>query len=440
MGARRGKGSKLKKWEHPAKSGIWILEVLNRSAGETFGASYQVVVPAKLGGKRTRKQFATKADAEQFATSEDERIRKQGQEGLSLTPAQRREIAAAFEKLAPAGIGLLEAVEFAMRHMRPEGGERTVHEVINEIAAVKKARLDSGALRQSSYRDFANRAERLAASFGASPIKAVTLEDIKAWLKAMEISARSRRNYRMVASEIFKRAHQKKYRADNPMAGFTREDKWEVEPGSDDYREPAILSVADAERLLITAFAHPELDLGAAVALALFCGIRTEELKRLDWRAVRIEDPKPFVKIDRSIAKKRRIRNVEIPACAVAWLRTWPKKKEGPVTKNSYITDYVKRFAKLTRLAGFGKTSAEGSWVSSWDDNCMRHSFGTYTYSLTGDSMRTAGLLGHKANDQVLFDHYRALASKSDGEAYFAIRPKTAEGIVLEFASEAAAS
>lgn len=32
-------------------------------------------------------------------------------------------------------------------------------------------------------------------------------------------------------------------------------------------------------------------------------------------------------------------------------------------------------------------------------------------------------MLGHKANDQVLFDCYRSLARKKDGEANFGILP-----------------
>ncbi len=148
---------------------------------------------------------------------------------------------------------------------------------------------------------------------------------------------------------------------------------------------------------------------------------------------MRLDDPKPFVKIDRTIAKKRRIRNVDMPPCCVVWLRAWPNR-QGAVARNSYITDYVKRFAKLTRLAGFGRAENDGTWVSTWDDNAMRHSFGSYTFALTGDSMRTSVQMGHRASDQVLFDHYRALTTKETAEAYFGILPKTEVGGVVQFA------
>jgi hypothetical protein len=48
--------------------------------------------------------------------------------------------------------------------------------------------------------------------------------------------------------------------------------------------------------------------------------------------------------------------------------------------------------------------------------------------------MRTAVLMGHRASDQVLFDHYRALTTKEAAEAYFGLLPKTDAGPVVQFA------
>mgnify|MGYP000972611274 CR=1 FL=1 len=243
MAATRTGQNKLKQWEHPAKSGIWIAEVLNRSGGESFGVSYKVTLPAKLAGTRQRKQFGTQALAEEFATSEQDRLRRQGQEGLSLTPAQRREVATALERLAPAGIGILEAVEFALRHMRPEGGDRTVKEVVDEMVAMKKGWLATGELRPSSFRDFKQRAERFADYFGSAQVKSVTLPEVKTWLRSLGLSGRSVKNYRMTASEIMRHSHTKKYRADNPLDEFSKSDRRELEPGGENFREPAMRSV-----------------------------------------------------------------------------------------------------------------------------------------------------------------------------------------------------
>ena len=47
---------------------------------------------------------------------------------------------------------------------------------------------------------------------------------------------------------------------------------------------------------------------------------------------------------------------------------------------------------------------------------------------LYDDAALTAGKLGHKANDDQLFDHYRSLVEKREAEAYFSITP---ENVVL---------
>ena len=49
-----------------------------------------------------------------------------------------------------------------------------------------------------------------------------------------------------------------------------------------------------------------------SIVLGLFCGLRTEELKRLDWKNVHLDGEKPYVSIGSEIAKKRRKRNVRL--------------------------------------------------------------------------------------------------------------------------------
>ena len=83
--------------------------------------------------------------------------------------------------------------------------------------------------------------------------------------------------------------------------------------------------------------------------------------------------------------------------------------------------------------AGFGANDAKGVWQSTWENNAMRHSFGSYHYALHGNPLETARLLGHKASDQVLFDSYRALATKAHAEAFFAISPPATAGKLVRF-------
>ena len=114
---------------------------------------------------------------------------------------------------------------------------------------------------------------------------------------------------------------------------------------------------------------------------------------------------------------------MDIPSNAVELLKPYAQES-GLIAEDRYSGDHARRFQQVTQFAGFGYWENEGDpkkkkWVTTWKTNAMRHSFGSYHYALHGDAMLTSRLMGHKSNDTVLFDHYRALASKEDAEAYF---------------------
>jgi integrase len=305
---------------------------------------------------------------------------------------------------------------------------------VGEIVTNKTNRFQSGQLRDRSLDDFKVRSNKFVETHGNALIKEIDASAIKTWVQSLKLTARSNKNYLSVLSEIFRYATQKKYIAHNPFSDFTDHDLKELRGNDGDKGEPNILTIKQAEKLLTTALAHPELDLLAPVVLGLFCGIRTQELMKLNWSHLNINAQKPeqsFVTIPKGIAKKRRIRNVTIPANAIIWLALCPKKS-GQITRNQYSTDYRKRFLKLQRLAGFGKV-VDKVWRSTWEENGMRHSFGTYHFALHGNSIETARQLGHAASDHVLFDHYRALAAKEQGEEYFNLLPPKSDSVIVEF-------
>lgn len=321
---------------------------------------------------------------------------------------------------APTGRPLVDVVKYAVERIMPSGGRKTLKEVIDEMVQAKRVWASQGHLRPASIRDFENRTGKIADDLGSLPLPEITKETLLQWLRGLELAPRSRKNYRMVLAEVLRYAQQKRYLATNPIEELTAFDVKDIEGQPAEVREPKILTPTQAESLLTAAFANPNLDLGAAVVLGLFCGIRTEELKRLKWDAVRLNEPEPFVVIGPEIAKKRRIRNVIIPACAVAWLQAWPHRtKDGALTRSDHANDYQKRFKKLARLAEL-----------AWDQNAMRHSFGSYHFAVHGNAIETARLMGHRGDDAVLFAHYRALASKDQGAQYFAILPKSESNLL----------
>lgn len=406
---------------------------MNTSGTKAYGSSFAVTVPVKVtGGARKRKQFATLEKAQKFADDAWTGYCKQGHVYFDATTDERNQFASVLPKLRAAGIDLVEAIEFALPRLRPAGGDKTFTEVIDELRASKALMLKRGTLRSDSEKAFRLRSQKVVDAFGPTLIRDLTLDEVRLWLESLDLAPRTLKNELNCLSEVLRYAVARKYVIENVLDGLTAGDRREIYGHNED-REPEILTPVEAENLLNAAEQHPELDLLPAVVLGLFCGIRTEELKRLQWQHVNISEG--FVTISREIAKKRRIRNVTLPDNAKQWL-TLCQARDGKITRSDFFCDFDRRFNKLLRIAKFTELDGEGNIVRVvWKKNGMRHSFGSYHYGLHGDSIKTSNELGHQQGDNVLFEHYRALTNKKQAESYFGLVPRPEHSKVVKFAS-----
>jgi integrase len=417
---------KTKSEEYPKKSGILIRPIDNSHKGEKFGISYQVTVPAKVTGKvRIRKQFPNKEKAEKWADKQFKGFKKDGEAYFRLTPQERQEIGAMVPKLREKGISIRDAIEYALPRLKPAGGDHFLSEVVDELQASKTKRHDAGDLAYHSLRDFNQRSDKLKDELGENLIHEINVEMLKEWIEGIEGSGRTRLNYLRITSEIFRYAKQKKYITENPIDDLSDNDRKDLHGRLLHGGEIRVLTVKEAEDFIHFTWQHSPEFLGV-ITLGLFCGIRTEELQKLEWEKVNMEGG--YVTIDASIAKKRRIRHVTLPENAKEWLLLC-KDRRGKVVASTG-KPFEHQFADLRRRAGWVDKKTK---KSTWPTNGMRHSFGTYHYALHGDSAITSRELGHKAGDDVLFDHYRALATTDQGEAYFGILPNKRSKKVLEF-------
>lgn len=412
MAAKKLNG--LEKWEYPSHSGISIKEIVNRNDGKAYNGSFQVIIPAKLtGGGRIRKQCSTLKEAKKYAQEQFNGSKTEGQSFFKISEDERLQFAYFLPKLRDAGITIHEAVEHALRTLRPVGGDRTIDQIVQELIDSKQKRYERDDISERTYRDFRHRATAFADEFKgtlAAEFQMTGNEGIKEWLIEMEVEPRTTQNYLNITAEVLKYAKQKRYMLYNPLELLTDAERKEL-CGSGKPKEPHILTVQESRKLINTAHeTESELGLLGAVVMGLFCGIRTEEIKRLEWSAVKLDEN--IVTIGADIAKKRRIRHVTIPQNARQWLLEMGQRT-GPVVKNDHYNHYQKRFKKMRMKAGF----------EAWHANSMRHSFGSYHFALHGNSIETSRELGHKTNDDVLFDHYRALATKLQGKEYFSIVP-----------------
>jgi len=427
----------------PERSGIKIYKTLNRTKGATYGESFQVVVPVRITrtGKRKWIQKQTLSDARDAA----EEQYKQGPDFFELSSWQIAEARRAFEKLEDSGLELTRCVEFALQHLASPKSSLKVEEAYLKLLNDKEERKSKGELRQKSVLDFKHRCRRFSDTFKDHKLNTLTKSELIAYLRGLTddrtgkpLGPRTRRNHFRTISELFNHYKETGALAANPLENLSKTQMRTICGTGKSEEEPGILTVKQAETLLIKALeTEPEEGLLAAVTLGLFAGIRVEELKRLNWSDLHLDAETPFVYIGARIAKTRSVRTVDLPQAAIDWLAHC-RKKTGAITRHSYSRDFENRFQKLRELAGFvvkDEKKARGT-ASTWPSNAMRHSFGSYKYALTKDSIQTAEALGHNQSDKMLFDHYRKLARKEEAEAFFAIEaPKSERGEVVPFAS-----
>ncbi len=149
----------------------------------------------------------------------------------------------------------------------------------------------------------------------------------------------------------------------------------------------------------------------AAVVVAGFCGVRTEEIhgkksnpqRRQRWEDVHID--RTFLSVTAAKENTPSSRVIHLCDAAVAWLRICPDQ-EGPICQINAI-DRIRDIAKTNQMA--------------IPPNAFRHSWITYRIALTGDKQATATEAGNSIKE--IDRRYRVPKPKAEGESWFSIFP-----------------
>ena len=349
-------------------------------------------------GKRIRRSFLTKATAEAFAEQARVARQNEGVGAFSLSQEARVFAAKCLEKLAPYNATLVEAVDYYVEHVLKYRNAPPVAEIVkqllNDVAAAGR--------RERTIDDLRARLNRFALSFGSRQLSAITLPELQSWLADPALSARSRINYATKVSQLYNFAIRHGWADANLVERTSR-------PTAED-KEPGIFTVKHAAAVLGHA---PEFGLLPYVAMGLFAGLRSAEVERLDWAAVKLGER--AIIIGAEVAKKRSRRVVEISDALAAWIAPYVKAS-GPVV------DRVNLCNRLNRLAVKAGVL--------WPANGLRHSFGTYHLAAFGDAVKTAAQMGHR-DVGVLHNHYKALVTQAEAKHFWALRPKGEEGKIV---------
>jgi integrase len=359
------------------------------------------VVDGRIRGRGERHFYKTRAEAETKAEQLRLTRKNQGTAGLALPERARVEAAECIKRLETVGATLTEAVEFFIRHARPEAGAGKVSDIIKEFLKEK-----ASAGRRASYlRMQKSVLGNFAKEFGSREIHTIGHSEINNWIMAHPWKLRTRKNYQTDLSNFFSFATRRGYCASNPLVRLEKVTLDDLPPG--------ILKVEQVIKTLNVASSFDEGVLLPYVAIGLFAGLRADEFEKLDWNEVSLAHRTIEVKGAKAKSRQRRI--VAMSDNLHAWLRDHVKS-EGAIAPRK---GHGHRWARLRALSG----------VDPWPHNALRHSFGSYHVAFHQNAPKTSLEMGHD-NPNQLFQSYRELVRPSDAQKYWSISPVSSEKVV----------
>lgn len=368
--------------------------------------SYKVSYPeTQPDGSTVRRYpyFKTKGEASAFAAEKRTELSNHGTRHGSVDDDERAALIryrswAENRPDAPTLSALIASAIAAHETARPP---HTIAEAID-------ARLDAADRRKLSARhqsDLSSRLERFRADFGARQIADVTLRDVETWLNRLDVAAQTWTNYARVIGSVFTLAVKRGFLASNPLAGL---DKPKISR-----KAPSILTAGQLGALL---HASPS-PLRPLLILQAFCGLRRAEAGRLCWRHIHLNDDTPYVELPSDVTKTNRRRTCEIPPCAVAWLRPLA----GLPAASLAISEWDYRHALTTAATAAGIT---------WEENLLRHSFGTYRLAVTSNAAAVAQEMGN--SPAVVQTHYNNVTSPAEAAAWWNVYPVTTAPEIIQ--------
>ena len=364
-----------------------------REYNDPIRPTLKFIVTFREAGKRKRKFFTTKKDAETFTRNRALVVQAQGREGAEFPSWLRIMADECNERLQPRGRTIKDAVDHYVAYLDASEKSCTVAELVAELLKAKAA--DGASARH--LRDLRDRLKRFAVDFGTENAATVTTAQIDDWLRALDLSAQSRNNYRRVIHSAFNFAVQRGYAVSNPAH---RTAKAKVVRGA-----PEILTCTQAVALLNAC----EADTLPFVAISLFAGLRAAEMERLDWAEIDLAGGHIEVKSAKSKTGSRRL--IPISDNLAAWIQ--PLARRAGAVAPVALRD---RLDAAKARAGFKK----------WPANAMRHSYASYRLAECADAARVSLEMGN--SPQMIFAHYRELVKPQDAARYWQIKPATDAG------------
>ena len=304
------------------------------------------------------------------------------------------------------GLTLIQAVQRGVR-LSVQSGDASIGEMVKRFLVNRKS---TRANRTRTIDEYRCQLGKFAKDFGQRSASSISPTEIEEWLLAPHLDTRGRRLTwaggrrnvtRGYLSTLFNFGSRKSLCTTNPVTGV---DKAIVERTPVEVWTPAeavsILTVADRECSEVMRF----------LVLALFSGVRTAELFELQTEHVKLDQL--IITIPASISKTRKIRNIPISENLAAWLKNIHSRAQPDRIWSMGESSLHRRYRLIEKGTGL-----------NWRRNAMRHSYASNHLALHDNECLTSRACG--STPPMLREHYDAVVSRANADAYFGILPSS---------------
>ncbi len=249
----------------------------------------------------------------------------------------------------------------------------------------------------------------------SGPVSKLTWEQVQSYLDGLDVGERSKLNVFRHIRALLIFACKRKYAPKELLEELKAVELPKARP------HPTAVFTPENLREIFAALVAYRPDLVPSITLAAFCGLRTAEIQRIDWREIRIDEHTVEVVAEKSKTASRR--TVPLCAAAQAWLRPHVKA-EGqvcPVVGENRLYEAV-----LAAVQRHRRKTGTASSSFCWVRNGFRHGFVSYRLAVTKDVNLTSLEAGNSA--KMVHANYKALVSEGVATEWFSIIPPEGYG------------
>ena len=329
------------------------------------------------------------------AKIEANKLMNEGLRASQVEPGLREEAIRCQDLLKQSGTSLTDAVKFFLNHA-PRNESKSLKEAVELFLENRVAK----AIRPRSLATYKSHLEALMEGFmcGHPPIHEVTTKKIEEYFKGKKFAAKTTNNHFGTLKTFFEFCLKRGWLGQNPAEP--------LEKAKIPRKTPIVFTPEETRRLMTTAsIRYP--DTLAVLAIGLFSGVRSCELMKLEVPMIKLGQR--IIDIPAVISKTGQRRLVPISKNLGTWLKLAPLPTKGRIFQRPQ-NDFYDNYVAIRAAAGVAKKA-----------NGMRHSFATYHLAMYSNVHETSRACGHLV--QILLRDYDAVATKTEGEAYWAIFP-----------------